>query len=184
MTNVFIIHGSYGNPEENWFPWLKEELEKLGHQVFVPRFPTPKNQSLENWLHVFKQYENELDEDSIVVGHSLGPAFLLSVLEKAEKKIKAAFFVAPFVSFLGNGTFDRVNKTFYNKFNWGKIKQNCKKFYIFHSDSDPYVPIEKAEEVAEELNTQIILVEGAGHFNEETGYKKFDFLLEKIKKEI
>jgi len=28
--NFFIFHGIYGNPEENWFPWLKKELEKKG----------------------------------------------------------------------------------------------------------------------------------------------------------
>lgn len=41
MANVIIIHGAYGNPEENWFPWLKKELEKLDCRVFVPKFPTP-----------------------------------------------------------------------------------------------------------------------------------------------
>jgi hypothetical protein len=43
MRNIFIIHGSYGYPEENWFPWLKKELSKLGHRVFVPKFPIPAN---------------------------------------------------------------------------------------------------------------------------------------------
>ena len=28
MKRVFIIHGWDGYPEEGWFPWLKEELEK------------------------------------------------------------------------------------------------------------------------------------------------------------
>jgi predicted alpha/beta hydrolase family esterase len=46
MANIFIIHGSYGNPDENWFPWLKKELEQEGHKVFVPKFPTPEDQSL------------------------------------------------------------------------------------------------------------------------------------------
>ena len=48
MTNIIIIHGSYGNPNENWFPWLKSELKKLKCNVFVPKFPTPENQSLES----------------------------------------------------------------------------------------------------------------------------------------
>jgi len=34
----FIIHGTYGKPEENWFTWLKENLEERGHEVIVPSF--------------------------------------------------------------------------------------------------------------------------------------------------
>lgn len=169
MTNVFIIHGAYGDPEENWFPWLKFELEKLDCKIFVSEFPTPKNQSLENWLKVFENYTKYLSENSIVVGHSLGPAFLLSVLEKLDKPITAAFFVSGFTGLL-NRPIDEINKTFVDKrFDWQKIKQNCRKFYIFHSDNDPYVPLEKAEHFAENLGVDVILVKNAGHFNEEVG---------------
>ena len=52
----FIIHGSYGNPNENWFPWLKKELEKEGCIVFIPEFPTPENQSLKNWMEIFNDF--------------------------------------------------------------------------------------------------------------------------------
>ena len=52
MKNAIIIHGTYGNPDENWFPWLKIELEKIGYQVYVPTFPTPENQNLEAWLKI------------------------------------------------------------------------------------------------------------------------------------
>ena len=54
----YIIHGAYGDPEENWFPWLKTKLEGLGHQVFVPKFPTPENQTLNNWFNVFNKYSS------------------------------------------------------------------------------------------------------------------------------
>ena len=185
MTNVFIIHGAYGHPNENWFPWLKSELEKLGCKVFVPRFPTPKDQSLENWLKVFEDYKQCLNENSIVVGHSLGPAFLLNVLENLDKPIKAAFFVSGFVGLLGNPEIDNINKSFVDRsFDWQKIKQNCKKFYIFHSDNDPYVPLEKAKELAKNLGVDVILVKNAGHFNEKAGYARFELLLEKIKNEL
>ena len=174
-----IIHGAYGNPEENWIPWLKSELEKLGHKVLVPEFPTPKNQNLENWLKVFKDYEKYLDENTIVVGHSLGPAFLLTIIEN--KPVKAAFFVAPFVDKINNPDFDGINKTFYRKFDWDKIKQNCKKFFIYSSDNDPYVPLEKGKGIAQNLGVKLKVIKGAGHFNEKTGYSKFPLLLEDIK---
>jgi hypothetical protein len=182
MANATIIHGSYGSPNENWIPWLKNELEKLNFKVFVPKFPTPVGQSLEAWEKFFKKYEKSLDENSIIIGHSLGPAFILRILEKSKKPIKAAFFVSGFVDFLGLPEFDEINKTFVGKeFDWNKIKQNCKKFILFHSDNDPYVPIENAKRLAKALGVEIIIIKNAGHFNKAAGYLKFEELLEKIK---
>ena len=100
-------------------------------------------------MNVFEDYEKYLAEDSVFVGHSLGSAFILSVLEKLQKPIKAAFFVAGFTDFLNNPRFDEINKSFVDKeFFWDKIKDNCKRFYVLHSADDPYVPLGKAEELA------------------------------------
>ena len=181
MSSIIIIHGSYGGPNENQFPWLKEKLKKLNYNVLVPKFPTPKNQNLDSWLEIFKEYKKYLDENTIFIGHSLGPAFLLNVLEKLDKPIRAAFFISGFTGLLNNAIFDKINKTFTDKqFNWDKIKNNCKKFYVFHSDNDPYVPFEKAEDLAKNLGVNAILVKNAGHFNESSGYKKFEILLNEI----
>ncbi|MCL5411638.1 MAG: alpha/beta hydrolase [Patescibacteria group bacterium] len=181
MTNVIIVHGAYGYPEENWFPWLKASLEKSGCRVFVPAFPTPENQTLENWLKVFEDCLPFLDEEAIVVGHNLGVPFLLNVIEKNDRIIKAAFFVAGFSS-LPHNQFDEILKTFVEKdFNWPKIKQNCQKFYVFHSDNDPYVRLERAQELAGNLGVDLTIVKGAGHFNEKAGYTEFGLLFEEIK---
>ncbi|MBU0760931.1 MAG: alpha/beta hydrolase [Nanoarchaeota archaeon] len=178
----FIIHGSYGSPKENWFPWLKERLEEEGNNVFVPEFPTPNNQSLDNWMKVFDDfYSSEVGEDSIFIGHSLGPAFILSILERLNIKVKACFFVSGFLGLLGNPEFDEVNKTFIAKeFDWERIRKNCENFYVYHSDNDPYVSLEKAKELAEKLGTEVIIVKNAGHFNESSGYLKFELLLKDI----
>ncbi len=179
MTNVFIIHGSYGHPNENWFPWLRSELEKLDCKVFTPKFPTPDNQSIKSWLKTFEDYKKHMDENSIVIGHSLGPAFLMSIIEKLDKPIKAAFFVSGFLKLKNNL---EINKSFTDRnFNWKKIRNNCKGFYVFHSDNDPHIPLNKAQKLAKNLGVDLIIVKGAGHFNEKTGYTRFDLLLEKIK---
>lgn len=79
----------------------EKKLEEVGCEVVVPKFPTPEGQSLESWNHVFSEYSAKIDEDTVFIGHSLGPVFLLNVLESLYFKIKASFFVAGFVGFLG-----------------------------------------------------------------------------------
>ena len=182
MTKIFLIHGAFGNPQENWFPWLKQKLEELNHEVISPEFPTPENQSLENWNKKFSEYENQIDENTVFVGHSLAPVFLLSVLERINISIKGSFFISGFIKLLGNETFDTINRTFVDKtFNWGTIQHNCKQFFIYHSDNDPYVPIERANELADKLNVKPTIIKNAGHFNEEAGYVKFEKLFNDIK---
>jgi len=182
MTNIILVHGTYSSPTGNWLPWLKTELEKINCQVFVPNFPTPKNQSLENWLKVFDDYKQYLNQDTIVIGHSLGAAFLLSVLETINHPIKQAYFVSSFIGFIGNSEYDILNKTFTIKnFDWPKIKQNCKNFCLISSDNDPYVDLSYGQEVAKNLNSELIVLPNAGHINAESGYTHFEFLLEKIK---
>lgn len=176
-----MIHGAYGNPEENWLPWLNDELEKSGNIVIVPAFPTPENQSLDTWLKVFEPHQTQLNSDTIMIGHSLGPAFILNVLERINTPIKACYFVSGFLGLLGNLDFDEINKTFTDKdFDWDKIKQNCKKFYIYHSDNDPYVSLEKSRELADKLGVETRVIKGAGHFNLDSGYDKFELLLHDI----
>ncbi|MBI5065186.1 serine hydrolase family protein [Candidatus Woesearchaeota archaeon] len=185
MTNVLIIHGSYGHPKENWFPWLKSELEKLGCKVFVPKFPTPKNQKLDVWLGVLKDYTKYLDKNSIMVGHSMGCALILRQLELLNKQVNGVFLVSGFTKDLWKGKYSEIIDTFFDKpFDWKKIKRNAKYFVIYQSDNDSLVPISMGEEIAKNLDGELIVIKNAGHFNEESGYTKFNLLLDKIKGQL
>lgn len=179
MANIFIIHGVGGYPEENWFPWLKKELEKLGHHVIAPQFPTPENQILKSWLKKLEEYKEFITPETLFVGHSLGVPFILNIIER--QPIKAAFLVAGFTGKAGN-EFDGSMKTFAQRsFDWKQIRKKCGNFVIFHSDNDPYVQLIKAEELARHLGVKVNLVKGAGHFNAAAGYKSFEALLKSIR---
>ena len=180
---VFIIHGSYGNPKENWIPWLKRELQKRGCKVIAPKFPTPDNQSLTSWLKVFDSYKKYLNQKSIMVGHSLGPAVIMQIIQKLPFPIAASYFIAPFIGKLGNPAFDKINKTFLRDFDWKKIKKNCKKFTIYYSNNDPYVPAIQAKTLTKNLTVKATLIKNAGHFNTAAGYAKFPLLLKAILKD-
>ncbi len=177
----FIIHGAFGHPGENWFPWLKAELEKAGHEVVLPAFPTPDGQSLDSWMHVFEPYLKGIDSDTVLVGHSLGPAFILTVLERLEVQVKACIFVAGFVGTLGKDQFDLINRSFIDKeFDWEKIRANCRRFIIYHSQNDPYVPLSKAEDLGRKLGVKPRIINDGGHFNEAYGYTSFPQVLHDV----
>lgn len=184
--NAFIIHGTGGSPEGNWFPWLKERLESIGVTTYVPRFPLNEEQSLTNWMNEFDKYREYLNEDSIIIGHSLGPGFILNILENIDFKIRAAFLVSPFLGAVNNEYYDARNKTFVidKDFDFEKIKKHCSKFYTYHGNDDPYVPLAKAEYVTEKLGAQFKVIEGGGHLNAEFNYFQFEVLYEDIKETV
>ena len=97
MKDIFIIHGSCGNPQENWFPWLKKELEKLGRNVIVPQFPPPDSKTgeekLNEWLKAFEKYQKSVDGSTIIVAHSKGCIFTYHLLSHLKHQVRAVFLI-------------------------------------------------------------------------------------------
>ena len=180
MSTIIIVHGTNGNPDENWFPWLEKELEKRGFTVAVPQFPTPNGQTIENWMKTLAPFREDFGSDTILVGHSLGVPFILHVLETLDKTIAAAFLIAGFTGPLG-GKNDPLNASIAEgDFNWGVIRKNCRKFFTYYSDNDTRVPKEKTQGLAKRLYAEERLIPGAGHFNTAAGFSAFPELLEDI----
>jgi len=184
MKTAFIFHGTEGYPEENWFPWLKKELEKRGYQVIVPQFPSPPNvpAKIGEWFKVLKKYEEYLTEESLLIGHSLGGIFTLRVLEKLKKPVKAAIFVGTPIGVHPILNYDRDKAFSGFSFDWNSIVKKAQHFIVFHSDDDPYVALENGKQLAHHLHVPLTFVPNAGHFNTKSGYKKFELLLEMLDK--
>src|SRR3989344_448697 len=134
QINVFIFHGTEGYPEENWFPWLKEKLEAKGCKVFVPQFPSPPvvPAKLSEWFEVLKDYEQYIDENSILIGHSLGGVFILRVLEKLQHPVRAVFLVGTPIGINPILNYDRDSSFGGFDFDWQNIKTKAKDFYVYH----------------------------------------------------
>lgn len=179
MKNAFIFHGTEGHPQENWFPWLKAELEKQGYAVEVPQFPSPPvvPSKLSEWLDVWKEYEGRVNDKTVLIGHSLGGVFTLRVLEKLQSPIKAAFLVGTPVGVKPVLNYERDEAFGGFDFDWQKIRSNARRFVVYHSDNDPYVDLENGKELAKQLSVELTFIPNAGHFNTKSGYTKFPELL-------
>ncbi|MDD5721113.1 MAG: alpha/beta hydrolase [Candidatus Pacebacteria bacterium] len=184
INNVFIFHGTEGHPQENWFPWLKEKLEEKGCKVIVPQFPTPAvvPAKIFEWFEVLKNYEQDIDENTIIIGHSLGGVFALRVLEKLKYPIRAVFLTGTPIGVKPILNYDRDSSFSGFDFDWNTIKNNSKHFTVYHSDNDPYVSLGNGEQLAKELGVELSFIPNAGHFNARAGYLTFPDLLEKIRK--
>ncbi|MBI1812398.1 serine hydrolase family protein [Candidatus Peregrinibacteria bacterium] len=177
---VFLFHGIEGHPGENWFPWLKNELEGERREVIVPAFPNPHEPKLAEWLGAFALYENRLDGESILIGHSLGASFALHLLEHMKNPVCATFLISP-VSLPTGNAFESRMKTFTETpYEWNMIRKNAGTVIIVHGDNDPYLRLTQAQELAETLKTALTVIRGGGHLNATAGFMTFPLLLEKI----
>lgn len=183
MRNIFIFHGTEGYPEENWFPWLKDQLQSMGHAVHVPQFPSPPKvpAKISEWFDVLKNNEQYIDKDTILIGHSLGGIFTLRVLEKLNHPVHAAAFIGTPIGVRPIHNYNRDDAFSGFSFDWQSIAKKSSNFIVFQSDNDPYVSLGNGEELSKYLGATLSFVPNAGHFNKRAGYTKFDELLEKIK---
>ncbi|OGZ80951.1 MAG: hypothetical protein A2312_04180 [Candidatus Staskawiczbacteria bacterium RIFOXYB2_FULL_32_9] len=183
MNNtIFIFHGTEGYPEENWFPWMKEKLEANGCNVIVPQFPSPPvvPAKISEWFDVLEKYEKSINEDSILIGHSLGGIFTLRILEKLNFEVRAVVFVGTPIGVKPILNYDRDSSFSGFDFDWNIIKSKAKDFIVYQSDTDPYVGLENGKQLASKLNAKLTFVPNAGHFNKKAGYTEFPDLLEKL----
>lgn len=185
MEKAFIFHGTGAGQYDHWFPDIKQKLEAQGIEVSVPEFPTPQAQNLNNWLQVLEHEGLEIDENTVLIGHSTGAVFILNILERLDFEVEAAFLISGFTGPLNDERFDPLNETFAERdFDFEKIKASSGEIYVYHSASDPYVPLEKAGQLVEDLDANLELIAQAGHFNTESGYIDFPELWKKLQNYI
>ncbi|MBN2052924.1 serine hydrolase family protein [Candidatus Woesearchaeota archaeon] len=184
MKKAYLVHGWEGNPENCWFPWLKHELEERGYTVFAPAMPDPENPRINTWVGALKKIIKP-DQNTILIGHSIGCQTILRYLESIDTKIKfgGVFLVAGFVHLKGlesKEEKDIAKPWLSTPINWEKVRKNSKKFVAFFSDNDVFVPVEDSKIFKEKLNAKIILEHNKGHFDDEATIKEFPSLLKEI----
>lgn len=135
-----------------------------------------ENQNYENWSKLLKYYVDLglITENTIIIGHSIAPVFILKFLIENKIKIKKLISVCGFNNYLGiNKDYDAVNESMYLN-NIEEIRNYVKDIVCFYSDNDPYVKYEVEKDFADKISTESILIPNAGHINSESGYDTFE----------
>lgn len=181
MKNYFIIHGSFGNSNEHYLPWLKNQLEKHG-EVICPNFPIGVgNQCYNSWSQVLNKYKNKINSDTIFIGRSIGPIFAIKYLLKNNLRINKLISVSGFNNYsVDGGEYDKVNISMFVN-NLEQFKSHCNKTICIISENDPYVKLSTLKDFSNKIADKTIKIKNGGHFNADSGYgEKFEELLKII----
>jgi predicted alpha/beta hydrolase family esterase len=98
MKSAFIFHGTGSSSKDNWFPWLKKELEKKGYSVWVPDLPGADYPNTKTYNEFLLKNAPPITKNTIMVGHSSGALAVLGFLKALpdDVRIDRAFLVAGF----------------------------------------------------------------------------------------
>ncbi len=188
-TKVLIVHGFGNTNQDNWYPWLKTELEKLNYEVLSPNMPNSEHPVFKDWLKVLENMTLDFTEDDIIVGHSLG-AFIIQYLAQ-KLKINKLFLIAPATEFILNNKVlskgivenfsleqvEILKKFIAHPLDYQKINANVRKIYAYYSDNDPYISLDQKQSLEKVLGADYRVFNNKGHFNVNS---KFNFNFVKL----
>ena len=189
ISNVVIVHGIPSDEEKtknpktrtydkHWIPWIKEHLKNKKIDVEVPLMPEPWKPNYENWKKKFDTLN--INENSVLIGHSGGCAFLVRWLGETKKKIQKLILVAPWK--ISSEEFsDEENEMYSFEINKG-IKKKVRKIIIFTSDNEEDDGKKSVQIFHDATNSKIIGLKNYGHFTlGDMGTEEFPELLNEIK---
>lgn len=172
MKTVIIVHGWDGRPDEGWFPWLKTELESRGFEVRAPQLPDAGNPRIFKWVPAIAAAVGTPDEQTYLVGHSMGCQAIARYLETLPEgqKVGGAVFVAGFFKRLTGLEDDKdVQETdkhwLGTPLDLQKVKSHLPKSVAVFSDDDPWVPLDNQDDFRDSLGSEIIIEHQKGHFS-------------------
>lgn len=161
-----------------------EDLLSESFEIFLPRMPNAQNAKYAEWKIWFERLIPLMNENVILVGHSLGGIFLAKYLseETFPKKIRATLLIAaPFNT--AQDTFHTPEEPSLADFilpdQLNNLTEQGGIIFLFQSKDDPIVPYDNVEKYQRTLpSAQSVIFDDKGHFNQ----SDFPILVNVLKK--
>jgi predicted alpha/beta hydrolase family esterase len=184
MKKVFMIHGFHGEPNGGWRPWLMSELAKNDIYACALPMPTPDEPEKDEWVKTIVDAVGIPNEETFLVGHSLGSPAILRYLETLKKNqiLGGAVLVSGPAFKLKKQGYEKVNEFLDRPFDFDKIKDVCKNFTVIHGDNDTAVSFSDAEYLSKNLGCDLVSIPNGNHLNGSAGWRELPQLLESLEK--
>jgi len=174
MKRAIIFHGTSQTPGSFWYPWLAEQLQKRGYDAKVPYYPDINRTPITEFLPKVMQNE-QIDSETLLIGHSSGAPLVLSILEHVDTVIPLAILVAGYSAPLP----DSEDVVLQDKYDWAKIRKNVKDVILINSANDPWGCDDKQGRTMFNHLGGTQIIRNDGHFGSRTynqPYRSFNLL--------
>jgi predicted alpha/beta hydrolase family esterase len=131
--NAIVFHGTGGNPDVAWYPWLAGRLRERGYAVEVPHHPGINVEPIATFLPTVLA-AHHFDEDTVLVGHSGGAALLLALLEHLDVTVAQAVLVAGYCTRPNTSDEPVLQETY----DWRAVGDHVRDITFINSRVDPY----------------------------------------------
>lgn len=155
MQNAIIIHGTCREEEYfsdkypslsngHWLPWLQKQLLIKRIITQTPEMPEAYKPNYAKWKKEFERFD--INEETILVGHSCGGGFLVRWLSENKVTIKKLILVAPWLDP------NRTKTTDFFDFEIDKnINARIGKIHLFISEDDDKDILKSADIIKNEI---------------------------------
>lgn len=149
--------------------WKETIGDDLGdnYQVINPHMPSKNNAKYAEWKIWFEKFIPFLQDNVILVGHSLGGIFLIKYLSENifPKKIRAVFLIsAPY----DDDASDYSLADFVVPKSFEQFQKQAGTIFLYHSTDDPVVNFGDFEKYKKALSNAVQRIfTDKGHFNQE-----------------
>ncbi len=186
MKTALILHGWDGDSQNNWFPWLKKELEERWYQTIIPDLPNTDLPNLLEQMESLQKYAHQLKSGDLIVGHSLGCQLATYFIEQNNLVDLNVILVAPSYPWLAQelgkeilwDAYDTISTYYNTSHTFADLWNN---HVVFLSEDDPYINLEHAEEYyCNFREMEFVEFSDKWHFNSKAGIFELEEVLEYV----
>ena len=170
-SNIFILHSLNGDTLKMWGQDVKETFGQKEIDVIMPEFPIRADSKYEKFDEILSFYlENkQLNENSIVIAHSIGNAYFIRFCKEHNYQPKAYIAVAPgaiyeYPSSRTDYIVEVEKQSYLKEDSLIYAKAMKSKKYCLYSDEDDN-NLEKFTRFLNDINSEGIYVKYYNHFD-------------------
>lgn len=180
MKKALILHGLCDDDEyysstepspsnNNWIPWLQKQLMLNDYNCQTPEVPFSYRGIYQDWFDTVDPLN--IDEYTILIGHSAGCGFFFKWLSQNNKKVDKIFMVAPWLDPFNevNPYNDRLeNKDFLQCDLVDDLNNRINEIHVLYCNDDPVSGVKETVDIVMDkypLISRLHNFDGLGHFS-------------------